>query len=63
MERREATGLIRKDVPSDILHLSDDHVSDAFAISFHPENLVFVARGNMELDFRAATIRVIGVSG
>lgn len=54
---------IPKDFPSHILHLSNDDVSDTFAISFHSENLVFVAGGDMKLDFRAAAIRVVGVSG
>lgn len=46
-----------------VLHLGNDHVSDAFAIGFHSENLVFVAGGDVELDLGAAAIRVVGVSG
>lgn len=46
-----------------MLHLSDDHMSHAFAISFHTEDLIVVAGGDVELDFGAAAVRVVGIGG
>lgn len=45
------------------LYLSDDHVSDAMAVSFHSEDLVVVAGGDVELDSGAAAVGVVGIRG
>lgn len=51
------------EIATDIFYLGNDHVSDAFAVSFHSEDLVVVAGGDVELDFGAAAVRVVAIRG
>lgn len=46
---------------ADILYISNDNITDAVAISFHSEEFILVALGNVELDERAAAVWVICV--